>query len=358
MPGSTMEGTAPDAAGHWLLPGARPLAWVIVVAAIAALAVMPMTHNTYPELLGEALFEGLVLLFAFRAAGAWRQPWVPRWLAQVLAIAAGAALAPLVVQLVVAGGDFSGFAGSKGHVRGYFLMTFGAAIIGTAIALGALFRERDAQARSQALHFDLVRERLERQAADARLKLLTAQIQPHFLLNTLANVQVLVESGSPRAAPLFRNLIAYLKAAVPQLQQDQCLLADEERLVHAYLELMQMRMPDRLTFRMAVDPDLRSIAVPPLVLLTLVENAVRHGIDPGVERGCIEVGARTEPSGVLLWVQDSGVGLGAGAATGLGLANLRERLRVFDHAARLELSEVQPQGVRAEIHLSGKASAP
>ena len=357
MSGSTMDGKAP-AAGHWLLPGVRPLAWVAVVAAIAALAVLPITHNTYPELLGEALFEGIVLLFAFRAAGAWRQTWVPRWLAQVLAIAAGAVLGPLVVQLVVAGGDFSGFAGSRAHVRGYFLMTFGAAIIGTAIALGALFRERDAQARAQALHFDLVRERLERQAADARLKLLTAQIQPHFLLNTLANMQVLVDSGSPRAAPLFRNLIAYLRAAVPQLQQDRSVLADEERLVHAYLELMQMRMPDRLAFRMDLDPGLRSLAVPPLALLTLVENAVRHGIDPGVDPGCIEVGARRQPAGVLLWVQDSGVGMGAGSGNGMGLANLRERLRVFDPAARLELSEVQPRGVRAEIHLTGEGNAP
>jgi sensor histidine kinase YesM len=358
MPGSTLEGTVPERAEHWLLPGVRPLAWVGIVAAIAALAVLPITHNTYPELLGEALFEGFALLFAFRAAGAWRQRSVPRWLAQVLAIAAAAVLAPLVVQLVSVGGDFSGFTASRSHVRGYFLMTFGAAVIGTAIALGALFRERDAQARAQALHFDLLRERLERQAADARLKLLTAQIQPHFLLNTLANVQLLVESGSPRAAPLFRNLIAYLSAALPQLQQEHSVLADEERLVHAYLELMQMRMPDRLEVRVAVDPELRSLALPPLTLLTLVENAVRHGIDPGVDPGCIEVGARQEPAGVLLWVQDTGVGMGAGAAGGMGLANLRERLRAFDPSARLELSEVQPRGVRAEIHLTCEAGTP
>jgi sensor histidine kinase YesM len=359
MSGRAMEkGAAPRAAEHWLLPGMRPLAWVVGASTLAAMAVMPMTHNTYLELLGEALFVGIVLLFAFRGAGAWRQRVVPRWLAQVLAIAVGAMVAPLVVQLVAAGGDISGFTSSKGHVRGYFLVTFGAAIIGSAIALGALFRERDAQARNEALHFDLLRERLERQAADARLRLLTAQIQPHFLLNTLANVQALVESGSPRAVPLFRSLTAYLRAAVPQLQQEQTSLGEEEKLVRAYLELMQMRMPDRLAFQVTVAPALRGVRLPPLALLTLVENAVRHGIDPCVDPGRIEVGARAEGEGVLLWVQDSGVGMAQAAGEGVGLSNLRQRLTAFDAAARFELCEVRPQGVRAEIHLRPVAPQP
>jgi len=217
--------------------------------------------------------------------------------------------------------------------------------------------ERDAQARNEALHFDLLRERLERQAADARLRLLTAQIQPHFLLNTLANVQALVESGSPRAVPLFRSLTAYLRAAMPQLQQEQTTLGEEERLVQAYLELMQMRMPDRLDFQVAVDPALRALRLPPLALLTLVENAVRHGIDPCVDPGRIEVGARSAGDEVVLWVQDSGAGMGQAPGEGVGLSSLRQRLGAFDAGARLELCEVRPQGVRAEIRLKRGAMA-
>lgn len=336
-----------------LVPGWRSLVWVVAVAAIAAFAFLPITHNAYIELLGEFLFVGVVLLFAFRWSGAWRQQAVPRWLAQVIAVGVAAILAPLVVQLLTAGGDFSYFIASKPHVRGYVLVTVGGAIIGLALALGALFRERDAQARSQALQIALMREQLERRTADARLHLLTAQIQPHFLLNTLANVQELVESGSPRAVPLFRSLIAYLRAAVPHLQRQEATLGDEEKLVRAYLELMQMRMPDRLRYVLQIEPALQSLRFPPLALLTLVENAIRHGIDAISESGSVEVGARRATDGaVALWVADTGVGMAESAAEGSGLANLRERLRAFfGDEARLELSEHVPRGLRADIHL-------
>jgi sensor histidine kinase YesM len=130
-------------------------------------------------------------------------------------------LSPLLVQLMTFGGDFVAFIGSRPHVRGYILVSIGAGVLGVLFALGGLYRERDAQIQAQALQFALEKETLERQAADARLHLLTAQIQPHFLLNTLANVQELVESGSPRAVPVFRSLIDYLRAAVPHLQQDE-----------------------------------------------------------------------------------------------------------------------------------------
>jgi hypothetical protein len=146
-----------------LLPGWRPLALVVGVAAIAAWALMAWAHNTYIELLGETLFVGIMLMFAFRGAGAWRQDFMPRWLAQVIAVAIAAALAPLIVQLLSAGGDFFAFISSRSHVKGYILVTVAAAIIGTVLALGALYREHDAQARAQALQLALLRETLERQ---------------------------------------------------------------------------------------------------------------------------------------------------------------------------------------------------
>jgi len=355
---TTSAPSAIAAPAHWdrqrLVPTRRELALTVTLAVAGAIALNPITLNPFVEVLGEALFVSMVLLFGFTIAGAWRQTLLPRWVAQVLAITLGAALSPLVVQMLSVGGDFSAFVASRPMVRGYVLVTLSAALIGTLFALGALYRERDAQARAEALQFALERETLQRQAADARLHLMTAQIEPHFLLNTLANVQQLVESGSPRAAPVFRSLIAYLRAAMPQLHQQTATLGDEERLVRAYLELMLMRMPDRLTFAVELEPVLRALPFPPMALLTLVENAIRHGIDPGCDGGHIEVGARRESGGhVRLWVADTGVGLTEGTGTGTGLRNLRERLQVFfGPSASVTLLEQAPHGVRAEIHVT------
>ncbi|HSH91231.1 MAG TPA: histidine kinase, partial [Ramlibacter sp.] len=318
-----------------------------------AALLLVVAHNTYFELLGETLFVGMSLLFAYTAAGAWRQTVVPRWIAQVLAIAVAGLLAPMVVQMLALDGDFSRFLRSRPHRMGYVMVAFGATVIGTLAALGALYRERDAEASAQALQFALEREKLERQAADARLSLLTAQVQPHFLLNTLANVQELVESGSPRAVPVFRSLIAYLRAALPHLQQEGATLGDEEGLVRAYLDLMHMRMPDRLQVAVDIDPALRTMRFPPMALLTLVENSIRHGIDPGCDGGKVEVGARRDLDGrVHLWVADTGVGISEHGGEGTGLANLNARLEAFfGEGSAVELSEQEPHGVRADIRV-------
>jgi sensor histidine kinase YesM len=336
-----------------LLPPPIQILAAVVVAMVAAAALMPYAHNPYIELVGETLFVSVLMLIAFTLAGAWRQPWLPRWAVQVAAVVLAAMVSPLLVQLLTFGGDFIAFIGSRPHVRGYILVSIGAGVLGVLFALGGLYRERDAQIEAQSLQFALDKETLERQAADARLHLLTAQIQPHFLLNTLANVQALVESGSPRAAPVFRSLIEYLRAAVPHLQQDNATLADEVKLVRAYLDLMHMRMPDRLSYDTKVEPGLLSMRFPPMALLTLVENAVRHGIDPSLDGGRIEVGARRiDPQTVQLWVADTGVGLSAGGVAGTGLANLNERLRVFfNDTAGVQLSEQRPSGLRAEMQL-------
>jgi LytS/YehU family sensor histidine kinase len=236
-------------------------------------------------------------------------------------------------------------------LSGFILIASCALVIGPLLALGALYRERDAQARSQSLQFALEKSMLERQALDAQLRLLHAQIEPHFLFNTLANVQALVESGSPQAAAVLTSLIAYLRGAMPQLHDDAATLANEIGLVRAYLELMHMRMPDRLRFEIRVPDDLNPVRFPPMALLTLVENAIRHGIDPSEQGGQVEIGAQRDPDGrVRVWVADSGVGMSEQAAPGTGLTNLRARLRAFyGESAQVELIEQPPHGLRAEL---------
>jgi signal transduction histidine kinase len=332
----------------------RKVGWAIGVAVLVAWLLNPIFAPPFPVVLGRTIFVALVLLLAFTAAGNWQQAVLPRWLLQTLAVVLAAPLATLVVYLVDTRGNLVAFAQHPGRISGFLWISGTALVIGMVLALGALVRERDARTRSLELQFELERAQLEKQAVDARLSLLTAQIEPHFLFNTLANIQALVESGSPRAPEVLKSLIAYLRAALPRLHEGGLpSLANELSLVRAYLELMHLRMPDRLQFSLSVPAELHTRRFPAMALLTLVENAVKHGIDPGEEGGRIDVGGAAETDGRWrLWVADTGVGLAPNAAPGTGLANLRDRLQgVFGPEARLELSEATPQGVRAEILL-------
>lgn len=353
----------PAAGSPGLLGGltGRSVGMAVALAVVVAALLNPLFMPPFPVVLGRTLFLAMVLLLAFHAAGrlpVHRLPgWMPRWLLQLLAIVLAAPLATACIYLLYAGGKVSALFENPGVVAGFSWIAGTGLVLGLVLALGALFRERDAQARNLALQFALERETLKRQAADARLALLQSQVEPHFLFNTLANVQALVESGSPRAGPVLQTLTEYLRAAMPGLHDAQPTLGDELARVRAYLSLMEMRMPDRLRWQVQADPALAGLRFPPMALLTLVENAVRHGIDPSEEGGEVQVQASARPDGGLqLTVQDSGVGMADGAPSpasrGTGLANLRARLQaMYGDAARLTLTEPPPHGVRAEIRL-------
>jgi LytS/YehU family sensor histidine kinase len=231
------------------------------------------------------------------------------------------------------------------------MLTISGLLFAPWIAVGAMVHQRDAFVRDQATAFALERSELERKALDARFRLLQAQVEPHFLFNTLANVQTLVESGAPQATQVLKSLIAYLRAAVPRLHETTTTLGRELELVRAYLEVMHMRMPDRLTFELKIDAGAISIECPPMTLLTLVENAVRHGIDPSEVGGHIAVEVSIRSGRCIAKVTDTGVGLKTlGHGLGTGLDSLRERLQLsFSGDAQFQLSEVQPHGVCAEV---------
>jgi two-component sensor histidine kinase len=302
---------------------------------------------------GRTMVVGCATLLAFGLFERWplRLPkWLARWALQVLAIVFVVPLAAYLAYWLTTGGAPQ-LATDRARLLGYGLLTFAGILFAPWIAVGALVRQRDTFAREQAAAFALERSELERRALDSRFRLLQAQVEPHFLFNTLANVQALVEAGAPQAAPVLKSLIAYLRAAVPRLHETTTTLRQELELVQAYLEVMHMRMPDRLKFELHVDATLRDLQCPPMTLLTLVENAVRHGIDPSETGGSIAIDVRLESSRCLARVTDTGVGIKAsGSGLGTGLASLRERLQLaFGADAQLRLSEVVPHGVRAEI---------
>ena len=327
------------------------IALVLVLATLVAASLNPIFITPFVELWTRSLVIALALMLAYTLAGNWPQHYIARWHVQVLAIVLLAPVCAAIEALVDTQWNLDAVLADRKRIAGFFWVTFSSLIAGLLATLFALVREREQQANAQALQFALERETLERQALDAQLKVMAAQIEPHFLLNTLANVQALVETGSPRAAPVLQSLIAYLRAALPRLRDSEGTLGGELTLAQAYLELMQMRIPDRLAFGIAVPEALRRERFPAMGLLTLVENAVRHGIDPAEQGGRIDIGASRDASSLHLWVSDTGVGLDTTATPGTGLASLRQRLAVFyGPGARLDLLVGEGgRGLRAEI---------
>jgi hypothetical protein len=199
---------------------------------------------------------------------------------------------------------------------------------------------------------------LERDATLARLALLQSQLEPHMLFNTLANLRVLIELDPPRAQAMLDRLIAFLRATLTGSRaQAHPLSAEFERLAD-YLALMGMRMGERLSVRLALPDELRALPVPPLLLQPLVENAIRHGLEPQVGAGRLEVRAQREGEALLLSVRDTGVGLDgatpATAGTGFGLQQVRERLHtLFGERAGLKVQPAADDegGTLALIHL-------
>jgi sensor histidine kinase YesM len=217
------------------------------------------------------------------------------------------------------------------------------------------FRETRATA---ALHrAEAERHLLSRQAVEAELKLMQAQVEPHFLFNTLASVQYLTETDPPQAGRLLGHLIGYLRAALPQLRASSTTLGKEAELVRAYLSILQMRIGTRLAFAVDVPAELCDHPFPPNLLISLVENAIKHGIEPAAEGGRVAVDARREADELVVTVADTGRGLAetGGAATagqGVGLTNVRERLAaLYGSRGRFTLEPGAPRGVRATLRL-------
>ncbi len=231
-----------------------------------------------------------------------------------------------------------------------------------AALLHGVREERSAQARLAELARQ--HDRLQAQQLEAQFSALNAQIEPHFLFNTLANVKRLYETAPERGRDMMASLIAYLRAALPSMRQGMSTLGQELELARSYLTILQMRMGERLRFDIEADAALFSTPLPPMVLPTLVENAIKHGLSPLPEGGRIDITARREPAGagLLLEVRDTGQGFAASGGSGVGLANTRARLMaMFGREAWLELESAEPRGViaRVRVPVAGAArSAP
>ncbi len=219
------------------------------------------------------------------------------------------------------------------------------------LALDFLLRGREQAADAARLHGDPAAR--QRELAEARLQLLQAQVEPHFLFNTLAHLRRLAQTDPTEARAMLADLLRYLQEALPSLRSDRTTLGSELSLVSAYLALHQRRLGQaRLRWHLDVAPGVRGIALPANSLLTLVENALKHGIAPLVGGGDVRVHASLEGEQLVVTVADTGRGMGASSGHGTGLATLRARLQAqHGDAASLTLHLNQPQGLVATLRL-------
>jgi two-component sensor histidine kinase len=237
----------------------------------------------------------------------------------------------------------------------YFVRTLLAGGILTAILYFAA-RERDAARRLHQTR--LLRVEIERQLAESKLNLLRAQIEPHFLFNSLASVKRLYAGDKSRGRALLANLAGYLRAATSSFQRREVPLGEEIALVKSFLEIFQVRMGRRLRVRIDVPDEHQAALVPPLAIGTLVENAIKHGIGPRDTGGTVTLAAHREGQVLVVGVADDGVGFRVRSGRGVGLANTRARLdAMFGAAASLDLDSNLAGGVTATLRVPYRVAA-
>jgi len=240
-----------------------------------------------------------------------------------------------------------------GEGAGFMLMVFMSWIGSAAILVtGYVFYLRTQATQQEARVAELRRGALETQQLATRLRLLQAQVEPHFLFNTLSNVRRLCQSDAAAGRAMLGQLARYLRAALPRMREQETTLAEEVDLISAYLGVHKIRMGARLETSIDAPSALLAARVPPMMLATLVENAIKHGIAPLAEGGAIRVSARRSGDALALSVADTGRGLTEASGSGVGLANIRARLAtLYGERATLRLEGNSPRGVVAVITL-------
>ena len=321
--------------GHflaWLHDTAREMGFLAMAASAMAMIVVPVLKS---PLVGHRRLIALVIavLAAAATAGVVRLLWLE---------ALGAADEPWPAML------------QRFIVR--WMVRYGTPAAMLVVAAEVYRRETRSIA---AMHrAELDRAALDREMAETRLQVLQAQIEPHFLFNTLANVRRLYQTDAPAGRRMLDNLMRYLEVALPRMRDKASTLGREAELIRAFLAVQQIRMGRRLAFAIDIAEALRDIEVPPMMLLTLVENALKHGLNPLPEGGFVRVAAHLDGERLVLSVADTGRGFGEGTSGGgTGLANIRARLAaMYGERAGLALAANLPRGINAEIHLPRPAT--
>jgi sensor histidine kinase YesM len=360
-----MVGTPATTTPGWLDGlGREGIAIVVLVAFVTSLNTTTKFLVIWPfdqwlgAFLGEFV-EYLSIGSAVLIGAVWARKAVPshgakQYVAMVFAVVIAATLAEVCLEAWSTNGQFLG-AGESWSLD--LLLELASQIIrdsfvGIIIASTWLYVRAEADNAAAIAAVAVDSERLDRQTAEARMQMLEAQIEPHFLFNTLANVRRLYETDRAAGATMMRNLKDYLAVALPHMRATASTLGRESDHAIAYLNIQQIRMGRRLVFDFDVPSQMRDARMPPLMLLTLVENSVKHGLTPQREGGRIDVRARVVDGQLRIDVADTGEGFTKSGGGGTGLANTRARLAShFGERASLSLAINTPQGVVATLVL-------
>jgi hypothetical protein len=235
----------------------------------------------------------------------------------------------------------------------------------SAILKASYKRQLSAQAEAAVATEVAESEQLKRQVVEARMAAMQAQVEPHFLFNTLASIDHLIETDPPRASTMQKNLIALLRASMPTMREANHGaprdLSREMAVIKPYLEILKVRMEERLQVRLEVPDGLLSAEFPPMMIQSLVENAIKHGLEPKPEGGEILIKAEIVHGKLNIVVADTGLGFGkaATAGTGVGLANIRERLQLlYGREASVAVTENKPSGTVVTIAVPYRTVTP
>jgi len=351
---TTAQGT------HWWNPftaGLRGVSWqtLALILAIntgfAALLFIDDTRPFWHPFITAQCF-GLSIAYAVNAASPWEKTH-PIW-RLVFAVAIGA-VAGCALMILIKGYSL---ADMRAEPHRFAMTLLGGFTTGLFVSLFFLVKFREARTRTEIVRSEADRNLLSKQAIEAELKLMQAQVEPHFLFNTLASVQYLTETDPPKAGLMLGHLLAYLRAALPQLRSGSSTLGQEVDLASAYLSIMQMRMGSRLSFAVDIPAALRPHPFPPMLLMSVVENAIKHGIEPQAESGEVRIEARLAQDALCVEVTDTGRGLAGSPGKGIGLSNLRERLKaLYGQRSRFALEGLAPRGARASIEIPYAAAS-
>ncbi len=295
----------------------------------------------FSQCIGLTIYLGVEIALHRLPAGLWR-------IAGIMFVVGAGSLLGTALALALLGQDPLDYASGQIFWQSVVI----GLLVGAVITALAAFRERALRMEQDLRETRLKHVNADKARVETELRLLQAQVEPHFLFNTLALLRGFITHDPEQGRRLLDHLIDYLRASLSHSRRVQTTLCDELDLLANYLAIMRLRMGERLTFDLDVPDALRSLRFPPMLLQPLVENAVRHGLEPKPGPGALTIRAQTEGQHLCIDVIDNGVGLGTSGQGGTGLANVRERLlALYDGEGRLTIEENKDGGVTASLRL-------